>query len=57
MEGVVAYGVAFLNHPLNQIRTGLKIIAYQEEGCRRLVLFQSIQNGGSVAVFKACIEG
>ena len=55
--GVVADGVPLRHHAPDQLGTGFDVVAYQKEGGGNLVLFQRIQNGGGVAVFKAGIKG
>ncbi len=54
---MVADGMAFLHHPLYQIRGGGYVVAHQEKGGGRIVFFQCIQDGRCISVFVAGVKG
>ena len=57
MEGVIAYDMPFLYHPLYKLRTGFQIVSHQKKSCRRLVLFQRVENFRRVAVLIPRVKG
>ena len=57
MEGMIAHGVAFLDHPFYQIRAGGDEISNHKEGGRGIVFFQCVQDGGCISVFIAAVKG
>ena len=54
---MISDDVAFVHHAPDEIRARLQIVAYDKEGGRSVMLFQSIQNRRRAAVFKAAVEG
>ncbi len=57
MIGVVAHRVPFLDHPFDQLRAGLEVVADQEETGLGIMCLQRVQNGRGVAVFKTRVKG
>ncbi len=57
VHGVIAYDMALLHHPPDQVPVPLQIIPHQKKSRRGVVLFQCLQNFCGRPVFVARIEG
>lgn len=49
--------MSFLHHALDKVGAGFDVVAHYEKGGFYVVLFQCVQNGGSIAVFITGVEG
>ena len=56
MITVISDRMSFRDHPFYKLRTRFHIISYNKKSRRCAVFFESIQNRGSIAVFKPAIE-
>ena len=54
---MIADRMSFFYNAPDKIRIVFQKVSYCKEGCRRIVLFQSVQNSWSISVFISGVKG